>query len=82
MIYPIKILYDVELMRPGCPLLAAGLGANTMICHEFDSRMWLTHPTPGLHVYELHSETQLAMLIHKTLEHWNCKHPQLSLRLG
>lgn len=34
-------LFNPELRRPGCPILAAALGANPSFAHHFDSRTWI-----------------------------------------
>lgn len=44
------LLFDTELMRPGCVLLQAVSG-DTAALNEFfpdASELWLTHPTPGM----------------------------------
>lgn len=60
-----KIAYDTELMRPGCVLLAVALGADSAASKEFDSRDWLTAPTPGLKVYEA-TPAQIKQLVKMT----------------
>jgi hypothetical protein len=57
-----KVAFDLELMRPGCALLQAALGAGTSIAQHFPVESWLLFPTPGLKVYELTDE-QLPKLV-------------------
>lgn len=73
-----KVAFDIDLMRPGCALLQAGLDCGTAIAHHFPPESWLLAPTPGLRVYEL-TEEQLPKLVKKVLdrieirksgEHW------------
>ncbi len=58
----IPVLFDIELMRPGCVLLAATYGASSDACKRFNSEQWLTNPTPGLKVY-ITTESQLDQLV-------------------
>lgn len=60
-----RIAYDIELMRPGCALVAAGLGADTAICGAFETEDWLMTPTPGMRIYTVTPE-QLRILVLKT----------------
>jgi len=57
-----KLAFDIELMRPGCVLLQAGMGCDPQLAHEFPASTWLLAPTPNLEVYET-SETQLRQLV-------------------
>lgn len=57
-----KIVFDPTLMRPGCALLQATLGALwTDLAFHFPPHSWLTFPTPGMGVYEV-TPDQLAKL--------------------
>lgn len=60
-----KVLYDTELLRPGCVLLQAAYGCPLEAAHAFDSRDWLVAPTPAMRVYEVTDE-QLPLLVKKT----------------
>ena len=60
-----KIAYDVVQMRPGCVLVAAGLGADAALSSRFDPHDWLLVPTADMGVYEI-TEDQLRQLIEKT----------------
>ena len=44
------LLYDTELHAPACVLLQAVAGGDrsSKAFHRFDSKHWLTHPTPGM----------------------------------
>lgn len=56
-----KLCFDTTLMRPGCVLLAAALGADTELAKQFDPSTWLLAPTPDLRVYNI-TEEQFAEL--------------------
>ena len=49
----VKLLYDSQLLRPGCVLLAAVYGADRSIVSKFDSQDWLVAPTPNLRLYSV-----------------------------
>ena len=51
-------------MRPGCILIAAGLGADSSVSSRFDPKYWLLHPTPDMGVYDI-TETELQQLIQR-----------------
>lgn len=57
-----KVAYDTKLMRPGCVLVAAMMGADTFPCHKFDVHDWLLYPTADMAVYETTKE-QLSRLV-------------------
>lgn len=57
-----KVAFDIELMRPGCVLVAAALGADTEPCAHFETETWLLAPTPGMRVFETTPE-QLRRLV-------------------
>lgn len=46
----IVLLFDIKLRRPACVLLQAmaGCGHNNFLQMNFDSRDWLTAPTPDM----------------------------------
>lgn len=50
------LAYDLELRRPACAILAAALGSSRELLYLWDSRLWLTAPTPGLRLYETTAE--------------------------
>lgn len=60
-----KIAYDIKQMRPGCVLVAAGMGADIEPCHAFDVEDWLLAPTPDMKVYEIKPD-ELKKLVQKT----------------
>jgi hypothetical protein len=51
-----RIAFDIELMRPGCPIVQPVMGGNTNAADWFDPEDWLLAPTEGMRVYELSSE--------------------------
>ncbi len=50
----IPILFDMELMRPGCAILQVLANADRAAFNRFfgGSPGWLTSPTPGMKVYK------------------------------
>ncbi len=59
-----KVAFDIKLMRPGCALVAAALGASIEAANRFNVEDWLLYPTPGMEVFET-TEAQLEALITK-----------------
>lgn len=59
------IAYDIEEMKPGCAIIQSDLGATSGIAGHFDSRHWLTAPTPGMRLYPV-TPDQLAQLVEMT----------------
>jgi hypothetical protein len=51
-------------MKPACVLVAAGLGADTDLPHEFDTKHWLLAPTDDMEVYQINDE-MLSQLVAK-----------------
>ncbi len=49
----IPILFDMELMRPGCAILQVLSGADRAAFSKYfgGSHKWLTHTTPGMKLY-------------------------------
>lgn len=56
-----KVAYDCELMRPGCVLVAAAMGADIEIARRFDVDHWALHLTPDMKVYEVTEEHLLKI---------------------
>lgn len=50
------LAYDCKLKRPGCVLVAAGIGADPNASKRFPSEAWLLYPTPDMRVYEATDE--------------------------
>lgn len=46
----VTLLFDTKLLQPACALLqaVAGSGGYNPCLHLFDSRLWLTAPTPDM----------------------------------
>lgn len=63
-----KICFDITLMRPGCVLLAAAMGADSSCTSEFDTKHWLLAPTPNLRVYDITAD-QLEQLVQRVEKH-------------
>lgn len=61
------IAYDCTLMRPGCALLQAAMGASLGIANRFSTKTWLLAPTADLRVHPV-TEEQLRVLVKKTEE--------------
>ena len=65
----IKMLYDVDLMRPGCVLLqAACSGDQHALTRMFPPETWLVSPTPGL-MMRAATEEQWQMVAEHTMKH-------------
>ncbi len=64
------LVYDVDLKAPACVLLQAAFGCSGHhALRHFDSRHWLTSPTPGMRNVEgTDAEWQKAAAI--TRKHW------------
>ncbi len=60
-----KVAYDITLMRPGCVLVAAGMGADPSASQAFPTETWLLSPTRDMRVYDTTPE-QLAQLVEMT----------------
>lgn len=60
-----KIAYDVKLMKPGCAIVQAALGGDSVACNAFDAQDWVTHLTDDMRVYEVNTD-QLEVLVAKT----------------
>lgn len=54
-----KIVYDMKLRRPACPILQVVLGGDEGIARNLQN--WLINPTPDMKCYEI-SEEQLKKL--------------------
>jgi hypothetical protein len=60
-----SIVFDIELMKPGCVLLQATMANVPPNFSElFASGLWLVHPTPGMKVYAV-TESELERLARK-----------------
>ncbi len=59
-----KIAFDIDVMKPGCPLIQAAMGGSPGIANHFSAEDWQIAPTPGMAVYEVTPE-QLIQLIEK-----------------
>lgn len=47
------LAYDIDLLRPGCVLIQAGLGGSSTACNRFPTESWLLFPTPGMRLYAI-----------------------------
>lgn len=56
------LVFDRELMKPGCALLQAALGGTLGISNLFPSETSLTFPTPELKLYLLTKEQLLEVV--------------------
>jgi hypothetical protein len=50
------LLYDATLKRPGCVLLQAAGGGDSMLIARFPAASWLIAPTPDMRRYEVTPE--------------------------
>ncbi len=62
-----EIMYDVELMKPGCVILQAfgTVPRELFYLHFGDSNCWLVHPTPGMKLYRV-KKSELPLIAEKT----------------
>ena len=67
-----KIAYDCKLDRPGCVMVAAGLGTNTKIVALFEPSSWLVHLTDDMGIYEI-TESQLCKLAERVNDRYQNK---------
>lgn len=68
--FPMSIVYDMKLKKPGCALLQAAYGASigSFELQKFDADNWLLAPTPDTKLYSLGTKEELEMAIKVTLE--------------
>jgi len=59
-----RAAFDIDLMRPGCVLVAAAMGATPGVANRFNTEDWLLIPTPGMQVFEI-TKKQLNVLLTK-----------------
>jgi hypothetical protein len=64
----ILFVYDLDLMRPGSPIIQAMQGANVEACKRFPEPLWLSRPTFSLTLCTI-KEIELDELVRLTLEH-------------
>lgn len=57
-----RIAFDITLMRPGCVLLQAAMGADPEAAKRFPADTWLIAPTPDLVVRNI-TDSQLDQLV-------------------
>jgi hypothetical protein len=62
------IVFDVEEMRPACPLLQATMGGIPSAAHHFDNSTWLLAPTKGMKRYKI-GQRELELLRDKVEAH-------------
>jgi len=65
---PFTLVFDIDEFKPACALLQALYDATPMIAAEFDSRTWLTHPTPGMRRFTGISKEQMETLVTRVHE--------------
>lgn len=58
------VAFDIELMRPGCAIVAAIMGADPQAPSQFPLDSWLLTPTEGMRVYPV-TPDQLVRLVAK-----------------
>lgn len=62
------LVYDLDLLRPGCVLLQAALGGTVppaVFSDLFDAADWILGPTPGLKLYQV-TQPELEIIASKT----------------
>jgi len=60
----VKIIFDIEQMKPACVLLQAAMGGDIAVANAFNSDHWLINPTPGMKCFAVTPE-QLQILVQK-----------------
>jgi hypothetical protein len=61
-----KIAFDIELMRPACPMLQAAFQCDVALADVFPEELWLTSPTKELRPYLIAHRNQLDLLLERT----------------
>jgi hypothetical protein len=57
------ILFDMKLLKVGCPLLQASVGQGFPVSRYFpDPKDWFTEPTPDMKVFNI-TDAQLQELV-------------------
>jgi hypothetical protein len=74
------LVYDLELKAPACVLLQAamGCGAHPAALRHFESRHWLTSPTPGMRAVE-GTDDEWARVAAITAKRWGANRAQLAM---
>ena len=72
-VYPTTIAYDTKLMQPGCAIIAAGMGADTVVASAFNVKLWLTHPTDDMQVLPITDRLMLQKLVEMTEAEWELR---------
>ena len=62
-----KIIFDIEKMRPGCALIQSIMGGSPGVLRDFPAESWLDVPTPGMGLYNVTAE-QLTILVDRSLK--------------
>ena len=70
------LVYDFELKAPACVLIQAiyGCGSNSAVLNLFESKHWLTSPTPGMRK-TAGTEEQWEHAAAITAKRWGSKSP-------
>ena len=67
LIYPLALVYDADLRRPGCVLIQAAMGGSTSAAQLFSTASWLLAPTPGMKVYSVDCAPMMRFIIERTV---------------
>lgn len=60
--------YDLDLKRPGAPIIQMMQGGNIQACKRFPEYLWLTEMTPGMERCTIREE-DMDELVRMTLEY-------------
>ena len=64
---PMRIAFDITLMRPGSPMLQAAYRCDVGLADLFPEEMWLTGPTHDLRIYDL-DRSRVPLLVERAKE--------------
>ena len=56
------LAYDAVLRRPGCVLIQAGYGGDSLIANRFPPESWLLAPTENMRLYRV-TESEIIRLV-------------------
>lgn len=64
--WPAWIAFDLQAVRPACPLLQAAFGCDYQLAHLFPTEAWILQPEEGLKIYPIRTPemmVELAMMV-------------------
>lgn len=64
-----NVLYDLSIMKIGCPILQAALGGSREIANLFPAEYWFIEPTAQMRLYPIRTNKEVKALLKKTKDH-------------